>query len=82
MGHFDKVHPPTKLERFVGTYFEQWLEYAREEQKRQRDTEDSLAVLGTGFGKLAEGAWEQWIGYLEDQILPVDDNERQLNEEE
>lgn len=69
--HFDKVHPPTKLERFNSMYFEMWLEYAREEQRRQQSSnnEESITTF-EGFGKVAEGAWQQWMDYLEDQILP------------
>lgn len=75
------MHPPTKLERFVGSYFENWLTYAREEQKKQRSNNDDTITF-EGFGKVADGAWEQWMEYVDEQLLPDADNKHQLDEEE
>lgn len=84
LGHFENVHPPTRLERFVPEYFDQWVDYARDEQRRQNSSKNEETITTfEGFGKTDDAAWTQWTEYVDRKILDYErEAEEEIDEEE
>jgi hypothetical protein len=63
--HYSQYPRPTRLERRIPLYFEEWLRMTREEEQNRSKTQPTeFKALGSG-GEQDEEAWAQWFEYIE-----------------
>jgi hypothetical protein len=63
--HYSKYPRPTRLERRIPLYFEEWVKITRlEEEHRSKEKQTEFGPLGAG-GEEDEEAWAQWFEYIE-----------------
>ena len=76
-GHYAQFRAPTKVERFVGDYFEFWLEAAKHDQDMRRQSARSATFEDQtfhGFGVHSEETWDQWIDFVLQLDTPDSDD--------
>jgi hypothetical protein len=71
VAHYGSHEAPTRVERFIPRYFEDWLVQARAaEQRRMRSSNDEPATF-EGFGLASQARqvreWTQWMELVNEQ---------------
>ena len=71
VGQYPQFRRPTRVERYIGDYFEQWLEEAKVDMDRRHKStrevpidEETRAFHGFETGDNDEATWEQWIDFV------------------